>query len=128
MFPQQARHHRELRSRAFPSCPKIRAEPRDRILEALSKFAETRRRGTGSAIRRSRAEALLQTIRCVQLVRRNSCQHRDEQRARADLEALVDTSPMGVVVFDARTGKVVSLNREAKRIVGDLRTPGRSVE
>ena len=30
--------------------------------------------------------------------------YRDERRARADLEALVDTSPVGVVVFDARTG------------------------
>ena len=58
----------------------------------------------------------------------NARKHRDEQRARADLEALIDTSPVGVVVFDARTGEVVSLNREAKRIVGDLRTPGCSVE
>ena len=48
--------------------------------------------------------------------------HRDEQRARADLEALVDTSPVGVVVFDARTGRAVSFNREARRIVGGLRT------
>ena len=48
--------------------------------------------------------------------------HRDEQRARADLEALVDTSPVGVVVFDARTGRPVSFNREARRIVGGLRS------
>ena len=33
-----------------PSCPKMRTEPRSRILEALSKFAETSRRGTGSAV------------------------------------------------------------------------------
>ena len=30
------------------SCPKIRTEPKAQILEALSKFEETRRRGTGS--------------------------------------------------------------------------------
>ena len=48
--------------------------------------------------------------------------HRDEQRARADLEALVDTSPVGVVVFDAKSGRPVSFNREAKRIVGGLRS------
>ena len=54
--------------------------------------------------------------------------HRDEQRARADLEALVDTSPVGVVVFDARTGQPVSFNREAKRIVGSLGRPDRSPE
>ena len=33
-----------------PSCPKMRTEPKSRILEAFSKFAETSRRGTGSAI------------------------------------------------------------------------------
>ena len=58
----------------------------------------------------------------------NARTHRAERRARADLEALVETSPVGVVVFDARTGDVRSLNREAKRIVGNLRTTGRSVE
>ena len=58
----------------------------------------------------------------------NARTHRAEQRARADLETLVDTSPVGVLVFDARTGNPVSLNREAKRIVEGLRTPGRSTE
>ena len=58
----------------------------------------------------------------------NARTYRDEQRARADLEALVDTSPVGVVVFDAKSGNVVSLNREAKRIVGGLFMPGLSVE
>ena len=58
----------------------------------------------------------------------NARAYRDEQRARADLEALVETSPVGVVVFDTATGRMVSLNREAKRIVGRLRQPGRSLE
>ena len=58
----------------------------------------------------------------------NARTHRDEQRARADLEALVDTSPVGAVVFDARSGRPASFNREAKRIVEGLRTPGRSLE
>ena len=58
----------------------------------------------------------------------NARTHRAEQRARADLEALVETSPVGVLVFDARTGTLVSLNREAKRIVGGLRLPDRSPE
>ena len=53
----------------------------------------------------------------------NARTHRDEQRARADLEALVDTSPVGVVVFDARTGRPVSFNREARRLVGELCSP-----
>ena len=58
----------------------------------------------------------------------NARTHRDEQRARADLDALIDTSPVGVVVFEARTGRPVSVNREAKRIVEGLRLPGRSLE
>ena len=58
----------------------------------------------------------------------NARTHRDEQRARADVEALVDTSPVGVVVLDARSGRPVSFNREAKRIVEGLRMPGRSLE
>ena len=58
----------------------------------------------------------------------NARTHRDEQRARADLEALVETSPVGVVVFDGQTGKPVSFNREARRIVEDLRAPGGSPE
>ena len=53
---------------------------------------------------------------------------RAERRARADLEALVKTSPVGVVVFEAGTGRPVSVNREARRIVENLRTPGRSAE
>ena len=55
----------------------------------------------------------------------NARTHRAERRARADLEALVETSPVGVAVFEARTGHPVSLNREARRIVEGLRTAGR---
>ena len=58
----------------------------------------------------------------------NVRRYRDEQRARADLETLINTSPVGVVVFDARTGVLVSFNREARRIVGGLQTPGCPVE
>ena len=53
----------------------------------------------------------------------NARTHRDERRARADLEALVDTSPVGVVVFDAGTGRPLSFNREARRIVEELLDP-----
>ncbi len=53
----------------------------------------------------------------------NARTYRDEQRARTDLEALIETSPIGVVVFDANTGSPVSLNREARRIVEGLHMP-----
>ncbi|MDE0627608.1 MAG: response regulator [Bryobacterales bacterium] len=58
----------------------------------------------------------------------NARRYRAEQRARADLEALVNTSPVGVVVFDARTGRPAYFNEEARRIVEHLCTPGRSPE
>ena len=58
----------------------------------------------------------------------NARTYRAERRARADLEALIETSPVGVVVFEARTGTLVSLNREAARIVQDLCGPGQSAE
>ena len=54
----------------------------------------------------------------------NARAHRDERRAREDLETLVETSPIGVVVFDGLTGEPVSFNREARRIVDVLNTPG----
>ena len=49
---------------------------------------------------------------------------RASERVRAHLEALIETSPVGVLVFDAGTGKVLSLNQEAKRLVEGLRMPG----
>ena len=48
----------------------------------------------------------------------NARRYREEQRAKADLEALVDTSPVGVLVCDAHTLHPVAVNREARRIFG----------
>ena len=53
----------------------------------------------------------------------NARVHRDERNARVGLEALIETSPVGVVVFDARSGQPVSINREARRIVEVLGRP-----
>ena len=53
----------------------------------------------------------------------NARTYHDERRARADLEALVDTSPVGVVVFDPQTGHAMTFNREARRIVQGLGLP-----
>ena len=57
------------------------------------------------------------------LVIANARRHRDEQRARADLETLIDTSSVGVLVFDAKTGGLTSVNREVRRIVSGLHMP-----
>ncbi len=53
---------------------------------------------------------------------------RDERRARVDLETLINTSPVGVVVLDAETGTPVSFNREVARIVDHLWEPHQSPE
>ena len=58
----------------------------------------------------------------------NARTYQIERRARADLEALFDTSPVGMAVFNAGNAKPVSLNREAKRILQELQIPGRSPE
>ena len=58
----------------------------------------------------------------------NARTHRKEQRARADLETLIETSPVGVVVLDASTAKPASFNQEARRIINSMRSPGQSRE
>ena len=73
-------------------------------------------------------ETLVMFASQAALVIANARRHRDEQRARADLEALIDTSPVGVVVFDARRGALQSFNRETARILEGIRTPGCPVE
>ncbi|MCY3745643.1 MAG: response regulator [Acidobacteria bacterium] len=58
----------------------------------------------------------------------NARTHRDERRARTDLETLVETSPVGVVVFDVSTARLVTVNREARRITEGLRSPDGPIE
>ena len=50
----------------------------------------------------------------------NARAHREERRARAELEALVEASPVGVVVFETPTGEPLSVNREIMRIVASV--------
>ena len=73
-------------------------------------------------------ETLVMFTSQAALVIANARRHRDEQRARADLETLVNTAPVGVLVFDAKTGGVTSVNREARRIVSGLHMPDGSAE
>ena len=53
---------------------------------------------------------------------------REELRVRADMETLIDTSPVGVAVLNAATGMPRSFNREARRIVDSLRDPDQTPE
>lgn len=72
-------------------------------------------------------ETLVMFASQAALVISNARQYRQEQRTRADLEALVNIAPMAVLVFDAKTGELRSVNREARRILGDLGFTGDSL-
>ncbi len=68
-------------------------------------------------------EALVMFASQVALVIANASRYREEQRARKDLETLISTSPVGIVVFDAKAGTTLSFNKEVVRILEDLRAP-----
>ncbi len=61
----------------------------------------------------------------------NAVRHREEQQARDQVEterrrlaALVESSPVGVLVVDAKTRTFASVNKEAERILGVSPEPG----
>ncbi|MXX23830.1 MAG: response regulator [Caldilineaceae bacterium SB0668_bin_21] len=84
--------------------------------------------GTGQEFTAEDEETLVMFACQAALVIANARRYRDEQRARNDLETLINTSPVGVVVCDAEAGIPVSFNQEAKRIVSSLQMPGRPLE
>ncbi len=65
-------------------------------------------------------ETLVMFASQAALVIANAQRYREQQRATAHREAIVNTAPVGVVVFDAITGEPVSYNRETVRILGGL--------
>ena len=71
-------------------------------------------------------ETLVMFASQAAMVIANARRYRDEQRAKTDLETLVNTSPVGVAVFNARTGELGCLNRETMRIIDILRNPDQS--
>ena len=77
----------------------------------------------GQAFEREDEEVLVLFASQAATAIANARTHQNEQRARADLETLVETSPVGVVVLDARTGAPVSLNQETGRIIDRLALP-----
>ena len=83
---------------------------------------------TGSEFTREDEDTLVMFASQAALVIANARRYRDEQRARSDLEVLVSICPVGVVVFDAKSGAPVSYNRETLRIVEGLRAPDQPVE
>ncbi len=85
-------------------------------------------RGDGREFSPEDEQTLVMFTSQAALVIANARTHREERRARTDLETLIGTSPVGVVVFDARTAGMASFNREARRIVDGLRNPGQGPE
>ena len=73
-------------------------------------------------------ETLVMFASQAAMVIANACRYWDERQARMRLETLINTSPVGVVIFDAKTGAPVSFNREASRIVHGLLERGQSPE
>ena len=82
----------------------------------------------GGAFTQVDEETLVMFASQAALVITNARTHRQERRARADLETLVNTSPVGIVVFDAGTGTPSFVNREARRIVEGLSGPDQRPE
>ena len=56
----------------------------------------------------------------VALVVANARRHREEQRARSDLETLINMTPVAVVVLNLASGAPASFNREARRLADVL--------
>ena len=82
----------------------------------------------GGGFSQTDEETLVMFASQVALVISNAHRHQEERRSRAHLEALINTSPVGVAVFDASTGDSVSFNREAVRIMQHVLLPGRRPE
>ncbi len=73
-------------------------------------------------------KSLLMFASQAAMVIANARQYRDERRARADLETLINMSPVGVVVLDVKTGTATTFNREAARLVDALRVADQPLE
>ena len=82
----------------------------------------------GAEFSREDEETLVMFASHAAMVIGNARTYRDERRARTDLETLVNTSPVGVVVFDVQTGAPVLRNREMERLVDHLREPDQPPE
>ena len=85
-------------------------------------------RGDGREFTLEDEEILVVFASQAALVIANARRYREERETRAYLETLIHTSPIGVAVFNAKTGELVSYNRETARMFEGLRTPGQPLE
>ena len=54
--------------------------------------------------------------------------HWSDRRSKAELEALVDATPVGVLVFDAESDSLMAANRESQRMLRGLGPPNSSLD
>ena len=85
-------------------------------------------REVGEEFTQEDQETLLMFASHAAMVMANARRYRDEERARKDLETLINTSPVGVAVFDGRSGTPLSFNAETARIIDKLRNPDQTPE
>ena len=122
-----------LRSRGLPELPlsapvgPLLLAPIQHVGELVGTIFLSRDR-TGREFDREDEEILTTFASQAALVIANARRFHDEQRARLDLETLIDTSPVGVMVFDGLSGQVVSANREARRIAAEMESPDCTLE
>ena len=72
-------------------------------------------------------ETLVMFAAQAALVIHNARVHREERQARARLETVVNTAPVGILLLDTVSKEVVSVNREVQRMIGELVSPGTSI-
>ena len=94
--------------------------------ERLGNIYLTEKEG-GREFSREDEDILVMFASHVALLMANARRHLEERQARADLEALVNISPVGILVFDRKTGDLISTNDEVRRIVGKVNSPGRAL-
>lgn len=126
--------HSHIRRRGLPEFhPAMEVSPKLTFLVAPIHHRDERvgtvflaEKEAGRAFTPEDEETLVMFAAQAALVITNARRYRDERRAAAELKTLIDTTPVGVVVFDARQGEPVSLNREAIRIAEFLQADERS--
>ena len=82
----------------------------------------------GREFTREDEEILVMFASQAVMVIANARMYGEEQRARARMETLIHSSPVGVAVINAKSGKLVSFNREGRRIMELLVTPDYPIE
>ena len=112
--------------KGHPSMKTFLGTPILRLGQRLGNIYLTEKEG-GREFSPEDEEILVMIASQAALVIANALRYQDEQRARADLQALVDISPVGVLIFDRKTRGLVSMNPETRRIVRGVHAPGHSL-